>query len=197
MDHESSLPASRALWFFSLAAIGCAADLVTKHFVFGHPELYHGSEWWLWEGRLGIQKSLNEGALFGFGQGNVWLFSLFSVAAGIAIPVWLFKFRAAEDRRLTIALGCVMGGILGNLYDRLGLPGLTWDAFYPHRAGEAVYAVRDWILVQWNARWVWPNFNIADALLVCGAIYLLVQGFCAETTTEAADSTPQQPNSGK
>jgi signal peptidase II len=184
MDQESSLPTSRAVWFFSLAAIGCAADLLTKHLVFRHPELYFGSEWWLWEGHVGFQKSLNEGALFGIGQGRVWIFSLFSLVASIAIPVWLFKFGAAQDRLLTIALGCVMGGILGNLYDRLGLPGLTWDNFDAARAGEPVYAVRDWILLQYDAQRVWPNFNIADALLVCGAIFLLIQGFCTTPPPE-------------
>ena len=196
MDHESSLPASRAVWFCWLAAIGCAADLATKSLVFHHPELYHGSEWWLWQGHVGIQKSLNEGALFGLGQGGVWVFSLFSLVAGIAIPVWLFKFGAAGDRRLTLALGCVMGGILGNLYDRLGLPGLTWDAFYPDRAGDRVYAVRDWILVQYSDRWVWPNFNIADALLVCGAGFLLMQGFCTDSSPKPPTEARRQENPG-
>jgi signal peptidase II len=186
MDHENSLPTGRAVWFCSLAVIGCAADLVTKHLVFRHSQLFRGNEWWFWEGHAGVQKSLNEGALFGIGQGGVWIFSLFSLVACIAIPIWLFKFGAAQDRRLTIALGCVTGGILGNLFDRLGLHGLTWDAFDPARAGQRVYAVRDWILLQYDAQWVWPNFNIADALLVCGAIFLLVQGFCT-----AAPSEPQ------
>ncbi len=196
MDNESSLPSSRAVLFGSLAVIGCAADLVTKSLVFRHPELYHGSEWWLWEGHVGIQKSLNEGALFGIGQGGVWVFSLFSLVAAVAIPVWLFRFGAAQDRRLTIALGCVQGGVLGNLYDRLGVPGLTWDAFYPARAGEQVYAVRDWILLQYNAQWVWPNFNIADALLVCGAVFLLVQGFFATPSPGSSGDGPLQENTG-
>ena len=34
-----------------------------------------GEIWWLWHGHVGIQLSLNEGALFGFGQGRVWLFA--------------------------------------------------------------------------------------------------------------------------
>ncbi len=177
MGDELRIPTKRVLWFWSLALLGCAADLVTKYLVFSHPQLYRGSEWWLWEGHLGIQKSLNEGALFGMGQGKVWLFALFSIAAALAIPVWLFLFRAARDRWLTTALGCVLGGVLGNLYDRAGLSGLVWDAFDPSRAGERVYAVRDFALVQWDAHWVWPNFNIADALLVIGAGLLLVQTF--------------------
>jgi len=172
-----ALPKSRLVWFSALAVFGCTADLLSKHFVFAHPRLFHGSEWWLWQGHIGIQKSLNEGALFGMGQGKVWLFALFSIVAAVAIPVWLFWFRAAHDRWLNFTLGCVTGGILGNLYDRVGLPGLQWDRFYPPRSGEHVYAVRDWILVQWDDRLVWPNFNIADALLVGGAGLLMIQAF--------------------
>lgn len=136
--------------------------------------MFRGNEWWLWEDHIGIQKSLNEGALFGMGQGMVWLFAIFSVAALVAIPVWLFCFRAAEDGWLTLALGCITGGILGNLYDRLGFSGIQWDRFDPNRVGQPVFAVRDWILWQWNDQWAWPNFNIADALLVGGAGLLMI-----------------------
>jgi len=175
MDNNLRIPTSRIFWFWSLAVLGCAADLLTKQLVFSQPGLYRGSEWWLWEGHVGLQKSLNEGALFGMGQGMVWLFALFALSAAVAIPVWLFRFRAAHDLFLTTAMGCVMGGIGGNLYDRTGLHGLYWDPFNPSRQGERVYAVRDFLLVQWDADWVWPNFNIADSLLVFGAGLLLVQ----------------------
>ena len=171
------VPLSRILCFCALAIFGCVADLLSKHLVFQHSELYRGSEWWLWKGHVGIQKSLNEGALFGMGQGQVWGFAVFAIAATLAIPIWLFWFRAAHDRWLNFTLGCVTGGILGNLYDRLGLPGLLWDHFRVSRTGEPVYAVRDWILLQWNPQWIWPNFNIADMLLVGGASLLMVQAF--------------------
>ncbi len=186
MAYRSTIPTKRVLWFWLLGVLGCAADLLTKHLVFRHPGLHRGSEWWLWKGHVGIQKSLNEGALFGMGQGNVWLFALFAVVAAVAIPVWLFRYGAANDRWLTLALGCVMGGVVGNLVDRLGLSGLTWDPFNPARAGERVYAVRDWILVQWDDRWVWPNFNIADSLLVIGAALLMVQTLFAERSSSVA-----------
>ncbi len=181
---QQALPKGRLLWYCSLAILGCGADLLTKHLVFRHPDLYRGSEWWLWPGHVGIQKSLNEGALFGMGQGQVWLFAIFAISAAVAIPIWLFWFRAAHDRWLTIALGSVTGGILGNLYDRLGLPGLLWEQFHPGRAGERVYAVRDWILFQWDDRWVWPNFNIADMLLVGGAGLLMIQAFFLSPISE-------------
>jgi signal peptidase II len=84
-----------------------------------------------------------------------------------------------------------MGGVIGNLYDRVGLPGMKWDDFHPQRAGETVYAVRDWILFQVSDQWVWPNFNIADALLVGGASFLFLRSFFL-TNNEIPQSTPQK-----
>ena len=77
----------------------------------------------------------------------------------------------AQSRWMTIALGLITGGILGNLYDRMGFG-------YVARYGEQhVYHVRDWI--HFRLQGVpfcdpWPNFNIADSLLVTGAIMLFV-----------------------
>lgn len=176
-EENYALTPGRVGLFLFLAVTGLVLDLGTKHWVFSRDDMFFGSEWWLWEGQIGIQKSLNEGALFGMGQGNVWLFALFSFVALAAIPIWLFFFKAAEDLWLTFALGSVTGGILGNLYDRLGLHGLSWDQFNPQRQGERIYAVRDWILLQWNERWVWPNFNLADVFLVIGAGLLIFHSY--------------------
>jgi signal peptidase II len=167
------VPPKRYLLFAVPAILGCAADLATKAWFFSWPQLRAGHVYWLWPEYAGIQLSLNEGALFGIGQGKVWLFVALSVGAALAIPLWLFVFRAARDAWLTFALGCVMGGILGNLYDRLGLHGEVWHQPDP-RAGESAYAVRDWILVQINDQWRWPNFNVADSLLVVGAAVLFL-----------------------
>lgn len=152
-----SVPRSRYIVFFAVAVSGCAADLLTKEWIFrwrGYPS----PVWWLWEPYVGIETAINTGALFGVGSGWGRMFAGLSIAAAIAIPVWLFYFRAASSAWLTVALSCVMGGILGNLYDRLGLwvePGMpeAWNS-----------AVRDWILFRWrHERWTWPNFNIADS----------------------------------
>ncbi|MCA9236963.1 MAG: signal peptidase II [Planctomycetales bacterium] len=166
--------------FLVLAAAGCAADLLTKHWAFSRTDLLAGQVRWLWPGHVGVQLSLNEGALFGMGQGRVAWFAAFSLIACVAIPWWLFRRGGADDWRLVAVLGAVMGGVLGNLYDRLGLHGLDWGIFTPSRAGEPIYAVRDFILFagRWEPdpakRIVWPNFNVADALLVCGAGMLLL-----------------------
>ena len=167
--------ANRYLVFFAVAVAGCAADLATKTWMFkrlgmpGDP----GDVWWIFQDLFGFQTSLNEGALFGLGQGMVFVFAALSLLAAGGIIFWLFYLGAATDWLLTVALGFVTGGIFGNLYDRLGMPGLIWN--YPnnlHEAGEPVYAVRDWILVM-IGDWPWPTFNIADSMLVVGAILLV------------------------
>lgn len=190
------LPTNRLFLFAIPAAVGCAADLLTKAWMFSWPELRAGGTYWFWTGHVGLQLSWNEGALFGMGQGKVWLFAALSVAAAIAIPVWLFRFGGARDAWLTAALGCVMAGVLGNLYDRLGLHGEEWPA--GPRAGTQIYAVRDWILWQIDDRWRWPNFNIADSLLVvgAGAIFLHLLRQPGSPEIQQADATSSRLRSG-
>jgi signal peptidase II len=175
-----------------IAAIGCLADLWTKHSVFdalGAPGP-GGRSYWVWDGLIALQPSLNEGALFGVGQGLVSILAVLSIAALLAIVGWVLFGGAAEDRWLTVALGCVTGGILGNLYDRLGLHGLTWR-FPPERIGEPVHAVRDWILLQAGDAWRWPNFNIADALLVCGVGLMLWHALRVAPAAQVAPSASE------
>ncbi|MGA2620803.1 MAG: signal peptidase II [Thermoguttaceae bacterium] len=172
-----AVPASRYLLFLAIAAGGCAADLATKHWVFDRLGMPGGPTWWLRPGVLGFQTSLNEGALFGMGQGMVPVFAVLSVGAMAGIVWWLFWAGAARQWLLTAALASITGGVLGNLYDRLGLPGLRWNFPNPlHHAGQPVYAVRDFVLVMLGP-WQWPNFNLADSMLVCGAALLVGHAF--------------------
>lgn len=164
--------------YFGLAALGGSIDLFTKQAVFnalGYPG--EKATWWLIQDRLGIQTALNPGALFGMGEGRRLIFASLSVAALAGIFIWLFIYKAARDRWLTFALGIISGGIIGNLYDRLGM----WH-FRGLPAGvdaELTGAVRDWILFQWKEVPLrifnpWPNFNLADSFLVAGAIMLAI-----------------------
>jgi signal peptidase II len=170
-----AVPASRYLIFALIAAAGCWLDLLTKRFVFawrGMP----GTQpiWWVWEGYIGIEPSLNTGALFGLGRDRVlWLAALSAVAL-LGLVAWFVYGRVGHDRRLTIVLACITAGILGNLYDRLGLWSLG-----PEGRPE-LFAVRDWIRFSYG-RYVWPNFNVADSLLVCATTYLVWHSFRSPT----------------
>jgi len=176
-------PPNRYVVFFAVAIGIFAADLATKAWMFDRLPL--GSPpWWIWRGVFGFQTNLNEGALFGVGQGLWPLFAALSVGAAIGILIWLFPAGAARDPFLNIALAFVMAGILGNLWDRLGLPGLVWPAGIPgSEAGAPVHAVRDFILVM-IGRWPWPTFNLADSSLVCGAGLLILHAFWANPGEE-------------
>ena len=128
---------------------------------------------------FGFETNLNEGALFGIGQGQVCVFAGLSFVAALGVVYWVFVARAARDLHLTIALGFVLAGILGNLYDRIGLHGLTWaEGVRGHEVGDRVYAVRDWLHFKIDAiGFDWPIFNLADSCLVCGAILLIWHAF--------------------
>ncbi|HVX14725.1 MAG TPA: signal peptidase II [Pirellulales bacterium] len=176
-----AVPASRYAVFFLIAAAGCAIDLATKDWIFDKLGPPGGPTQWLWRPFFGLQTSLNQGALFGMGQGKVAFFAALSGLAALGILYWLFVARAAHDWLLTIALGGIMAGILGNLYDRLGM----WTM--PGNPGQRVFAVRDWILVKYQ-EWIWPNFNLADSLLVCGAGLLMWHAFRSPPKGEPASA---------
>jgi signal peptidase II len=194
-----AVPANRIFVFVLLVAVGFSLDIWVKKLMFPNPSVPYSDHQpdWIWQNIIGFQTSLNEGALFGLGQGFVHAFTALSFLAAAGILIWLFLGGAAKDWLLTIAMGCVTAGIFGNLYDRLGLPGLIWNGpngpDRPHLPGEAAYAVRDYMLVM-IGKWGFPNFNIADSLLVCGAILLFWHAFfCQEDPAAITPPTENAP----
>jgi len=162
-----------------------------RHALFDHPprtdgisNLYlHG---WL---RFRLLTSFNEGALWGIGQGQTWLFALLSFVAAAGIVCWLFVWGGARSLWLTISLALVMAGTLGNLWDRLGLHGCLNAP-----GGSTKHAVRDFLLFQFGP-FDWPVFNFADVSLVTGAIMLVLQSFRPESDPAASDDSPAEVKS--
>lgn len=105
-----------------------------------------------------VQPQVNEGALFGIGQGKNLIFGLVSVGAALLILVWSGQPSIRSDLFLSIALGLILAGTLGNLYDRIVFSG-----------------VRDFL--HWYLWINWPIFNLADCFLVVGASLLLLEAF--------------------
>ena len=175
-NHKSQF--ARLILFLVIAAAGFGADLATKHWIFNKLGLPGRSGvWWIVDDVFGFQTSLNQGALFGIGQGQIPLFVTLSCIALVGICWWVWS-DVTNSRYLAATLGLIAAGILGNLWDRCGLHGLKWTPFdievwnqSPESLGQPVYAVRDWILVMLGD-YPWPNFNIADSCLVCGAILI-------------------------
>jgi signal peptidase II len=114
---------------------------------------------------------VNHGALFGLASDYQYLantvFAVVSVLAAAAIIYWSTRAATARDRWLCAALGLILGGTLGNLYDRL-----------------VFHGVRDFLYFYWIN---WPVFNVADCCLVCGAFLLLAQAFTGQREAAPQD----------
>ena len=181
----ASARAIRTAAFLVLAGCGLAIDLSSKHYIFAWRTWEAFSEheiWWLIDEHFGIQTSVNPGALFGMGAGYTWGFVTLSFLALVAIGYFVFLRPQLLDWWLTMALGLVTGGILGNLYDRLGF----WRTA---TAPQGLYGVRDWIYVRFEGVPFfdpWPNFNIADCCLVIGACLLAIHSLRAEPKERSA-----------
>ncbi|MFT7406292.1 signal peptidase II [Zhongshania sp.] len=108
---------------------------------------------------LNITLHYNPGAAFSFlsdaGGWQRWLFSVIALAVSAYICVWLMRLRR-EQWLLSLALALVLGGALGNLWDRLFLG----------------YVI-DFVSVHWGDSY-FPTFNIADAGISVGACLLLL-----------------------
>lgn len=104
----------------------------------------------------------NRGAAFSFlnsaGGWQRWLFSGIAGAVSLVLVVWVLRLKAHE-RWLAVALALILGGAIGNLYDRLVLG----------------YVV-DFIHVHWNHHY-FPAFNIADAAITTGAGMMIIDAF--------------------
>lgn len=96
-----------------------------------------------------------------------------ALVAIVVIAVVARSMRGVSGRAPSIAVGFVVGGALGNLWDR---------AFRSH-AGFLQGAVVDWINFQW-----WPVFNVADSAIVVGAIMLAVVAMRTPPEEDDADA---------
>lgn len=111
---------------------------------------------------LDITLHYNPGAAFSFlsdaGGWQRWFFTVIAALVSVYLLVWLLKLRR-EQWLLSLSLALVLGGALGNLWDRV-------------RLGHVI----DFISVHWGAAY-FPTFNIADAAISVGAVLLIIDTF--------------------
>jgi signal peptidase II len=104
--------------------------------------------------------AFNPGAAFSlFAQASGWQRPFFIGVAAVAAVVilWLLR-RHWRDTLFGVALSLILGGALGNLWDRVAL-GQVVDFLDFHAAG-----------------WHWPAFNLADSAITVGAALLIWDG---------------------
>jgi signal peptidase II len=167
MKGEGRVGLRRWLLFWMIAVGGTSFDLVTKSIVFariGPPEPRIHS---IIPKILELRTSENTGALWGLGAGlpgSSLIFAGLSVVAALVIFIYLFVLGAAASRVLTVALGLIMAGAMGNCYDRLFL-GYVRDFVHFH-----VDAINFDCAI----------FNFADNMLILGACTLLLHALRPE-----------------
>lgn len=141
-----------------LAAVVLTADQFTKFLALEHLPLQENVP------VLGDFFSLylvkNPGAAFSLGEGVTWIFTI-ALAAVAGVIVWLAVTRV-RSRAWAIVLGLLLGGVLGNLTDRIF-----------REPGFAVGHVIDFINTPWM--WFFPGmspaiYNVADIFIVCDMI---------------------------
>jgi signal peptidase II len=118
---------------------------------------------------LNLRLTLNTGAVFGLGKGGRSFFVLVSVVAVGAIG-WVFWHSAARAKLHHLALALILGGALGNLYDRLRFGAVR----------DMMHLFPD-VHLPWGLAWPGGNtevypwiFNLADVALVVGVLLLFV-----------------------
>jgi signal peptidase II len=135
------------LLFAVLAVLVFIVDRVTKGLVTAY--VPYGSEQRVLPG-VWITNTLNSGAAFGLAQQGTLIFTIASVAVAAGLVYYVSRNHVGVGAG--VLLGLIMGGTVGNGYDRL---------FHQ--------TVTDFIAVHF-----WPVFNVADAAISTGVALLLV-----------------------
>ncbi len=104
----------------------------------------------------------NHGAAFSFlsdaGGWQRWFFGVIAIVVSFVLVVWIARVPREKQAEIT-ALALILGGAVGNLYDRMALG----------------YVV-DFIVLHYE-QYAWPAFNIADIGICMGAALLIYDMF--------------------
>lgn len=144
--------------WWAIAVVVIALDQITKHMALAFIDHYgrHTVTSFFY-----ITLRFNEGAAFSFlhdaGGWQRWFFATIAGVVSVVLAVWIARIHQKPGKLLeTLALSLILGGAIGNLYDRVVL-------------GHVV----DFIVWHYQDR-EWPAFNIADAAICAGAALLIL-----------------------
>jgi signal peptidase II len=163
------MPSAAARWsrWLAVSAAVIVVDLATKAWVssaFQYGEVRNVLPF------FNLVLVHNTGAAFSFLAGasgwQRWFFTAITIAISAFIVVMLRRHH--EDRLMAAALALVLGGALGNLYDRVTL-GHVVDFVQLHAAG-----------------WYFPAFNVADSAITVGVALLIWASLIPGAPAEAA-----------
>ncbi|MBN7795214.1 signal peptidase II [Parahaliea mediterranea] len=151
-----------AAWRWYLLAVAVIAlDQYTKSLASGALQYGQPVEIFSW---FNLTLQHNTGAAFSFlsdaGGWQRYFFTGIAVVVGAVLAIWLYRLPR-NQRLLALSLALVLGGAVGNLWDRLVL-GYVVDFISLHYAG-----------------YYFPAFNVADSAITAGAVGIILDSFPA------------------
>ncbi|WP_409368278.1 signal peptidase II [Lysinibacillus sp. 38-6] len=150
--------------YYGLAAFVIILDQWTKWLIVKNMEF--GERISVWDPWFGILSHRNRGAAWGMLEGQMWLFSIVTVAV-IGAIIYFYHKEAKGKPLFQVGLMLLLGGAIGNFIDRLF-------------RGEVVDFVDVLIPIM---NYDFPIFNIADAALTIAVVVLMI-GLIAEDKKE-------------
>lgn len=149
----------KPIFWYGVAVLVMVIDLFTKHLIEINFEF---RETRVFTSFFNFTLVYNEGAAFSFladaGGWQRWFFAVVALFASVLLISWIR--RDAETKpHMAFAYAFILGGALGNLYDRIVL-------------GHVV----DFLVLHYND-YYWPAFNLADSAITLGVIVLLLDIF--------------------
>ena len=163
--HETSTPDRRPILFL-ISALVIVLDRVTKLWIVHR--IRPGYSIPVIPNVFRLTHVLNTGAAFSMMENwraDYVRIGLVTFSAVAAILVFALLWRAGRVLNFTtVSLALILGGALGNLYDRIVL-----------------HHVVDFLAVN-IYHYHWPDFNVADSCIVIGACLLLLEIFQPEKT---------------
>ena len=160
LPQPTTTPDRRPILFL-ITALVILADRLTKNWIIHHIR----PGYWIpvIPGVFRLSHVLNTGAAFSLMENwppNAVRIGLIAFSVFAAVIVFILLWRTGRAITLTsVALALILGGALGNLYDRIRF----------HHVVDFL-AVR---IYHYN----WPDFNVADSCIVIGACLLLIEIF--------------------
>ena len=153
-----------APWLLLAAALALA-DQASKAAISAHLRVGEVREI---TGFFNLVLAHNRGAAFSFlSDAGGWQRALFiAIAVAATAVIVVMHARHSSERLFSSGLALILGGALGNLYDRLAY-GHVVDFLDLHAAG-----------------WHWPAFNVADSAITVGAGILIVESFFQKHSNE-------------
>lgn len=159
-----------ALPWYGLALLLVLLDQYTKYLATGSLEYGRPVPVFFW---FNLTLHHNTGAAFSFlhsaGGWQRYFFSIVAAVISLGVVVWLYLLPRGQ-RLLAAGLALILGGALGNLWDRVAL-GYVVDFISVHYQG-----------------WYFPTFNIADSAITVGAGCLLLDSFLHRESETAEKS---------